>query len=88
MSICNSLWGQKCNCNFHEQINEMRTTKIQISPAMREFNEAVEICDSLTDYKHDKESAIRLLVLVKHDPRLPAHAEWLANAMAGIAVKH
>lgn len=62
-------------------------TKIQISPAMREFNEAVESCDSLTDYKFDGLCANRLLEMVKYDGHLPAHAEWLANAMAGIAVK-
>ncbi len=61
-------------------------TKIEISPAMREFNEAVESSDVQLDFAHDTCSAPELLVALKMDGHLPAHAEWLANAMAGIAV--
>ncbi len=62
-------------------------TKISISPAMREFNEAVESCDNVTYFKHDGESVVRLLEFVKRDGHLPHHYQWLANAMAGLAIK-
>ena len=71
---------------MNQKTNPM-ITKITISPEVREFNEAVESCDSLTDYQHDQEPADRLLELVNLDGRIPVHAEWLANAMTGIAIK-
>ncbi len=61
--------------------------KIQISPEVREFNEAVESSDVQLDFAHDTCTAAELLVALKADGHLPAHAEWLANAMAAIAIK-
>lgn len=62
-------------------------TKITISPEMREFNEAVESCDVLTDFQFDRESAEKLLIQIKALDWPREHAKWLANAIAGIAVK-
>lgn len=65
----------------------MNSIKIQISPEVREFNDAIETADVLTDYKSDRQCAAILLEAVKDDGHLPAHAEWLANAIAGLAIK-
>lgn len=62
-------------------------TKITISAEMREFNEAVEACDVLTDFRFDRDSVEKLLAGARADEEIPYHANWLANAIAGIAVK-
>lgn len=60
-------------------------TKINISAEMREFNEAVEAADCLTDFRYDKQSAEALLAGLRKVEAVPTHADWLANAIAGIA---
>lgn len=65
----------------------MRTTKIQISPEMREFNDAIEQADVLFDYQFDTLAASELLDRLHQAKCYPATAEWLADAMAGMAVK-
>ncbi len=72
---------------LRREANKMRTTKINISPAMREFNEAVETADALTDYKCDTYSAMELLIKLENTGGFPENTNALANAMAGIAVK-
>ncbi len=65
----------------------MKPTKIQISPEVREFNEAVELADVLTDYKHDQESAIVLLDKLNKLWQFPISANWLCESIAGLAIK-
>ncbi len=64
----------------------MKPTKIQISPAMREFNEAVEHADFMTDYNFDQECACVLLDRLNQAKCYPGSALILKSAMAGIAV--
>lgn len=65
----------------------MKPIKIQISPEVREFNEQVEHCDFMTDFKHDREPATALLAKLRAEGCYPNSCEALANAIAGIAVK-
>ncbi len=60
--------------------------KIEASPAMREFNDQVEHADFMTDYKHDRESAVLLLARMQSEGCYPNSTEALANAIAGLAV--
>ena len=65
----------------------MKTTKITISPEMREFNEAVQEVDALLDFQFDTKSVEELIQAAIADSHIPHHVEWLKNAMAGLAVK-
>ncbi len=65
----------------------MKTTKIQISPAMREFNEAVETADALTDFRFDKESAQGLLQRLSEEGCYAFNVEGLRQSIQAMAVK-
>ncbi len=61
-------------------------TKIEISPAMREFNEAVEHADYCTEYRFDTLDASEL----NHHARIEGYsvaAQLLSKAMVDLAIK-
>ena len=62
-------------------------TKIPITPQMREFNDAVEMADALTDGAYDNQPASVLLAALKDLKIYPHNTRHLAEAIAGIAVK-
>ncbi len=62
-------------------------TKIQITPAMREFNEAVEHADFMLDYKFDQECDCVLLDRLNQAKCYPGSARVLREAIAGLAIK-
>ena len=62
-------------------------TKITITPQMREFNDAVQQADALTDGQFDQEPAVVLLDRLHQMKIYPHSARHLAEAIAGIAVK-
>ncbi len=59
-------------------------TKIQITPAMREFNEQVEHSDFMLDYQFDREPASVLLDRMKQAKCYPESAYALEKAIAGM----
>ncbi len=65
----------------------MRTIKISIPPAMRDFNEAVETADALTDFRFDRETACGLLKRLNEEGIYPYNARALAESIAAIAIK-
>jgi hypothetical protein len=66
---------------------DMKPTKIEMTPAMREYNEAVEMADLLTDYRHDTEPAKNLLGWLEQEQCYPNSVQALKVAMANLAVK-
>ena len=62
-------------------------TKIPITPQMREFNDAVQEADALTDGQFDQEPAVVLLERLHQMKIYPHSARHLAEAIAGVAVK-
>ena len=65
----------------------MKNSQIPITPQMREFNDAVQEADALTDGRFDQEPAVVLLDRLQQMKIYPHSARHLAEAMAGIAVK-
>ena len=62
-------------------------TKLEISPEMQAFNDAVETADVLLDHSCDRYSAIELLIKLENQGCYPYACRALAEAMAAIAVK-
>ena len=69
------------------QSSKIMHTKISITPQMREFNDAVQEADALTDGRFDQEPAVVLLERLHQMKIYPHSARHLAEAIAGIAVK-
>jgi hypothetical protein len=62
-------------------------TKLEISPEVQAFNDAVQEADALTDGQFDQEPACVLLDRLQQMRIYPYTARALAEAMAAIAVK-
>jgi len=65
----------------------MKPIKIQITPEMREFNDAVELADALTDGVFDHQPASVLLDALRQLKVYPYCTRHLADAMAAISIK-
>lgn len=65
----------------------MNPIKIQITRAMREFNDAIQEADALTDGQFDQEPACVLLDRIQQMRIYPHTARALAEAMANLAIK-
>ena len=62
-------------------------TKLEISPEMQAFNDAVQEADALTDGQFDQEPATVLLDRLQQMRIYPYTARALAEAMAAISIK-
>ena len=65
----------------------MKPIKIQITPAMREFNDAVQEADALTDGVFDHQPVSVLLDALRQLKVYPHCTRHLAEAMANLAIK-
>lgn len=65
----------------------MNPIKINIAPEVREFNEAVETADALTDFRFDQESAQGLLQRLNEEGVYPFNAEALRQSIYRLAIK-
>ena len=61
-----------------------KTTRIEITPQVREFNEQVEHCDWMLDFQFDRESADVLLNRMHQAKCYPESAYALEKAIAGL----
>ena len=62
-------------------------TKIEISPEVQAFNDAVQAADALTDGAYDNQPASVLLAALKDLKIYPHNARHLAEAIAALAIK-
>jgi len=68
-------------------VKNMKPTKIQISPEVAAFNDAVETADALTDFRFDQESAQGLLSRLNEEGVYPYNSEALRQAICRLAIK-
>ena len=62
-------------------------TKIEISPEVQAFNDAVQCADALTDGQYDHQPASVLLDALQQMKIYPLSARHLAEAMAALSIK-
>jgi len=85
--VRSSLLASFTTKQTNDQGTKMKPIKIQITPEMREFNDAVELADALTDGVFDHQPASVLLDALRQLKVYPHCARHLAEAMANLAVK-